>query len=74
MVRHEIPFDAPGIPWDVWYEQQIDRIFAQACESRARLKSQASTQPENTTHSARAAAATGRDNDRLLTFSPYNER
>ncbi|MGH9655111.1 MAG: hypothetical protein ACRD6B_16795 [Bryobacteraceae bacterium] len=34
MALRDIPPDAAGIPWAVWHEQQIERIFAEAREKR----------------------------------------
>jgi hypothetical protein len=34
MLLHEVPFDAVGIPWEQWMEQQRERIFAEARTQR----------------------------------------
>lgn len=44
MALRDIPPDAVGVPWAVWYEQQIDRIFAEAREKRQRS---AASEPAN---------------------------
>lgn len=74
MISKDIPPDAPGIPWDVWYEQQIERIFAEAREKRQQLPIPAKTTPEKTKHSAGSSATPDRDDDwQLLEISPYDE-
>ncbi len=74
MAHNEIPLDAPGIPWDTWYEQQIDRIFAEARDRRNQATVRATPAPESTKYSAIPATTRSGDDERLLAFSPYDER
>ena len=73
MAAKDIPLDAPGIPWQVWHEQQIERIFAEAREKRKQQVAPATTISEKTHASKAAAPSCNRDEDRLLAISPYDE-
>lgn len=57
MAHENIPPEARGISWDVWYEQQIDRIFAEARERRNQATVRPTTQPGSTKYSAMAVVA-----------------
>jgi len=73
MAHNEIPLDAPGIRWDVRYEQQINRIFAEARERRSQAALQVTFVSDNTNYSAVGSTARSGDDERLLAFSPYDE-
>jgi hypothetical protein len=76
MAASDIPLDAPGIPWDVWYEQQIDRIFAEAREKQKQQSSSTKAMKRssaNITCSRSADSIPIRDEDRLLEISSYDE-
>ena len=73
MASIDIPLDAPGIPWDVWHEQQIEKVFAEAREQRRRQPAPQEPIPEKVESSGFISSSRSRDEDRLLDISPYDE-
>ena len=73
MASKDIPLDAPGIPWNVWYEQQIEKLFAEAREQRKRQPAPVKPISEKVESSEFTSSSRSRDADRLLDISPYNE-
>ncbi len=70
MSTKDVPLDAPGIPWDVWHEQQVERIFAEARERRDH-QSVPKTDAEKNHRSQLSAIS--REEERLLDISPCDE-
>lgn len=74
MAAKDIPLDAPGIPWDVWYEQQVERIFSDAREKRKHVQSEPETHVSSQPVEARQSfQATSSADDQLLAIAPYDE-
>jgi hypothetical protein len=74
MALKDIPPDAPGVPWAVWHEQQIERIFAEARARRERSGTEANRQSSNDSAALQPTSASARTtDDTLLEISPYDE-
>ncbi len=73
MAPEDVPLDAPGIPWDVWHEQQIERLFAEARNQRKQQPVPLKPTSEKAEFSGSTTSSRGRDADRLLDPSPYDE-
>lgn len=74
MALKDVPPYAPGIPWAVWHEQQIERIFAEARANQKQIPVEANEQVSNQPVAVREPfpSASPAD-DVLLEISPYNE-
>lgn len=66
MSTKDVPLDAPGVPWEVWHKQQIERIFAEARERRG-SQSVPKTDAEK---NHRPQPSISREEEQLLGSSP----
>lgn len=74
MALRDVPPDAPGIPWALWHEQQIERIFAEARGNQKQIPVEANEQVSNQPVAVREPfASTSPADDVLLEISPYDE-